>query len=284
MNTNARVQSVIRIAQVVTGLLFLVVAAAFYFRWPMVADVWPWTGYNSSLSNLSYIFISSVLAAFAAPLLWMGLAGEVRAAIPITIDVIIVLLGTGLFTLQDYAQNNSGPTVLRAGIIMLVSVPLAVVVLWASRKFPLKNKTMLSPVLRFIFGFVCIALLISGYELLTKSPTIFPWPLSAETSVVYGWAFWGALGYFLYGLLQPYWVYAAGPLLGLLVYDLVLIFPYIAHLNAVTPDHRTSLIIFMAFIIFSGIVAIYYCFINQQTRIWRRPSVGAPEVFLAGQG
>src|SRR5512141_758517 len=98
MNTNARVQSTIRIVQVVMGLLFLFFAAAFYFRWPMVAGVWPWTGTDSGLSPLSYIFVGSILAAFGAPLIWMGLAGEIRAAVPITIDVVIVLLGTGIFT------------------------------------------------------------------------------------------------------------------------------------------------------------------------------------------
>ncbi len=77
-------------------------------------------------------------------------------------------------------------------------------------------------------------------------------------SVIYGWVFLGASAYFLYGVLRPSWQSAQGQLLGFLAYDLVLIQPFVAHLGNIKPEHRLSLIVYLAVIIYSGLLALYF--------------------------
>jgi hypothetical protein len=265
-----RQTTVIRIAQIASGVVFLLLAAAFYFRLPIVAALWPWPGYTSNLAGLSSIFVSSVLAAFAVPLIWIGLTGEIHAAVPITLDVIVTLLGWGLFMLQSYTINPDNQRPLIGAILCFISLPAAIAVLWYSRKFALKDERRMPGLVRFTMGAFVIALLISGYMLLVKVPTIFPWRLIPEASVIYGWAFWGAAAYFLYGFLNPRWPYAAGQLIGFIVYALVLFSPYVTQFSRVRPEHRPSLIIFMFVLITGTLVGAYYLLVDRRTRIWRR--------------
>jgi len=80
---------------------------------------------------------------------------------------------------------------------------------------------------RYSFAGFGLALLLAGTALVMVRRNIFPWPLSPENSVFYGCIFIGAMCYFLYGLVYPYWANARGQLLGFLAYDLVLIGPFL---------------------------------------------------------
>jgi hypothetical protein len=88
--------------------------------------------------------------------------------------------------------------------------------------------------------------------------------------------FVGAAVYFIYGLLRPSWLNAAGQLLGFLFYDLVLIEPFITRLSAVSDENRLGLYIYTAVVTVSGLIAIYYLFINRPTRTatWRLANTG----------
>jgi hypothetical protein len=268
----------IRVAQIGMGIVFLVVAAAFYFRWPFASALWPWPGYSTSLSSLSYTFIASVLAAFAIPLIWIGLSGEIRAAVPITLDVVLTLTGVGIFLLQSYAAQPSNQRPLVGAVLSFISIPGALAVLWAARKFPLRDETPMPLPVRLTMGLFVIALLVAGYALLTRLPTIFPWPLTAQASVMYGWAFWGAGVYFFYGFLNPKWPYAAGQLIGFIIYALVLFVPYVQLFDEVLPDHRTSLIIFVSVLVTGTLVGLYYLLIDRRTRLWQRQAGSARPV------
>lgn len=63
----------------------------------------------------------------------------------------------------------------------------------------------------------------AGILLILKVPNTLPWNLSPESSVLYGWVFLGLAFYYLYAVLNRQWIHAIGPLLGFLVYDLVLL-------------------------------------------------------------
>lgn len=270
----------IRAAQIGMGVFFLVVAAAFYFRWPVANALWPWPGAYTSLSTLSYTFIASVLAAFAIPLIWIGLSGEIRAAVPITLDVILTLIGVGIFMLQSYAADASNQRPLVGAVLSFTSIPGALAVLRASRKFPLRDETPMPFIVRLTMGLFVIALLIAGYALLTRLPTIFPWPLTPQASVMYGWAFWGAGVYFFYGFLNPKWPYAAGQLIGFIVYALVLFIPYVQLFNDVLPDHRASLIIFLSVLVTGTLIGLYYILIDRRTRFWQRQAAKTAQAAL----
>jgi hypothetical protein len=49
-------------------------------------------------------------------------------------------------------------------------------------------------------------------------------------------------------------------------YDLVLIFPFLGLFSSVKSNHRLSLIIYVAVLLYSGLLSIYYLFLHKQTR------------------
>jgi hypothetical protein len=104
-----------------------------------------------------------------------------------------------------------------------------------------------------------------------KVPGItMPWPISTNESVVYGWMFLGAAAYFAYALVYPAWGNTGGQLAGFLAYDLVLIFPFIARLGSnIPPQFVVGHIIYIVVVTYSGLLAIYYLFIDPQTRMIR---------------
>ena len=82
---------------------------------------------------------------------------------------------------------------------------------------------------------------------------IFPWALGPETSVMFGFIYLGAAAYFVSGVLDPHWGNAQGQLVGFLAYDLVLIGPFVDRLDEVHGGELTSLIVYTAFLAYSGV-------------------------------
>ena len=84
--------------------------------------------------------------------------------------------------------------------------------------------------------------------------------------------FLGAALYFIYALIRPSWLNAAGQLAGFLAYDAVLIVPFLTRLPTVSPENQVGLTIYTGVVIYSGLLAIYYLFIHPPTRLWARAS------------
>jgi hypothetical protein len=96
---------------------------------------------------------------------------------------------------------------------------------------------------------------------------VFPWALNPDSSVIFGCIFIGDAFYFLYGLLYPRWHNAAGQLLSFLAYDLVLIGPFLMLFKTVKPEFMFSLIVYVAVLVYSGGLAVYFLFVNPKTRL-----------------
>src|SRR5215211_1338933 len=107
----------------------------------------------------------------------------------------------------------------------------------------------------------------AGVLLLWKVPNTLPWNLSPELSVLYGWVFLGLAFYYLYAILNPQWIHALGPLLGFLVYDLILFSPLFARFGNLQPEHIRGQVAASAIIIFSAVLGVYYLFVNPATRL-----------------
>jgi hypothetical protein len=122
---------------------------------------------------------------------------------------------------------------------------------------------------RVSFAIFVVALLFVGGQMVLKVPGItMPWPISTNEAVIYGWMFLGAAAYFAYALVRPGWGNAGGQLAGFLAYDLVLIFPFIARFSTGVPSQfMAGHIIYTVVVTYSGLLAIYYLFINPQTRL-----------------
>lgn len=62
-------------------------AIAFYLQWPFVTNLWPFPG----TTPLTYIFVSSIFAAAAAPTLWAALTKNYGALAGIALDYLTIL-------------------------------------------------------------------------------------------------------------------------------------------------------------------------------------------------
>jgi hypothetical protein len=149
-------------------------------------------------------------------------------------------------------------------ISALMALAGAAAFLW-SRRISLNDSRPTPGLVRVSFGIFVAALLLAGGALILRKP-IFPWDLNPDTSVVFGCIFLGDAFYFLHGLIRPRWGNAAGQLLSFLAYDLVLIAPFMYLFDTVKPDRMVNLIGYIAVLVYSGGLAVYYLFVNPLTR------------------
>lgn len=247
---------------IVIGLGLLGLCAGFAFHLPWALSLWPWED-----GKLSYLFIASICAGIALPVLWIGLAEEYAAVQAGALDFALMyvgLLATLIITypaVQEWVDPSLAIGLCTASLLLNLGLYI-----W-SRKFSFKYDQPIPALLRFSFGLFFLALVIVGISLVLRLPHIFPWPLKPQTSIVFGWIYLGAAMYFLYGLIYPVWGNVKGQLAGFLAYDLLLIWPFIQHLtNTVKPEHQLSLLVYLSVLIYSAVLAIYYLFIHRQSR------------------
>jgi hypothetical protein len=236
-------------------------ATGFFLEAPWATGIWPVPS-----SRLSNIFVSSILASIAAPVLWIGLADEPRAMAGGAMD--LALSSAAILVAAYVFYRNGGPPALLpfaafAAILLALNTGLSLY----SARLPFRDTRPTPAMVRYSFAGFSLALLLAGSALVMLRPNIFPWPLSPENSVFYGCIFLGAMCYFLYGLVYPSWGNAKGQLLGFLAYDLVLIGPFLQHFSTVRPELRLSLFLYTAVVVYSGLLAIYFLFVHPATRM-----------------
>jgi hypothetical protein len=125
---------------------------------------------------------------------------------------------------------------------------------------------------RWSFVVFAVVLLLAGLALTLAAPNVFPWPLTADSSVMYGWISFGKAAFFPYAIFSPKMSNVYGPLLAFLAYDLMLIVPFFGHFAAVRRDLLPNFTFYVAVLLYSGALAVYYdVSMNQRSRVWRRP-------------
>jgi hypothetical protein len=242
------------------GVFIMVLALGFAYQAPLIIQIWPW-----SVSPLTYLFIGSILAAVSVAMLWIGWTEEYEILPAGTLNVFVIALTTTFYFFYLIAKDGRTdfwPYAL-AGIVSIVMSALTF--LW-SRHLPATNSHPTPRLVLISFGVFTASLLLTASALLLKQP-IFPWTLTPESFVVFGCIFLGDAFYFIHALLYPRWHNAAGQLLSFLAYDLVLLFPFLRLFETVKPEFRLSLTVYVLVLIYSGLLAIYYLFINKGTRI-----------------
>lgn len=241
----------------------MALALGFAYQVPFAIQVWPW-----SVSPLTYLFIGSILAAVSVAMFWIGWTEEYGTLPAGTLNVFVIALATTCYffslILKD-GRRDFLPYAL-AGIVSIVMSALTF--LW-SRRLSLKDSRPTPRLVLFSFGIFVISLILAAGALLLRQP-IFPWVLTPESSIVFGCIFLGDAFYFIHALLYPRWYNAAGQLLSFLAYDLVLIFPFLRLFETVKPEFRLSLTVYVLVLVYSGLLAVYYLFINRETRILGR--------------
>jgi hypothetical protein len=254
----------VRAIMFLAALVQLLVAIGFFTQMPWTKTFWPF----DYTDKLSYIFMASIAGAAAASTLWCLYTREDRGLAGIALDYVFIFGPLAVFSWQKYSRipNRELILLIGAGIAgMLTGIALF---LW-SRRIPFRQTQPTPRPVRIAFGVFIVALMLLGGALVLKTDRILPWSLTDDASVLYGWFFIGAAIYFVYGLLKPVWGNAGGQLSGFLAYDLVLIVPFLLHFSNVRPNLVLNLVIYIVVLSSSGLMAIYYLFINPATRLRR---------------
>ncbi len=263
MQTSSSRSGTISALFVVGGIIFLILTAGFFLRTGWATALWPWPD-----GRLSYIFLSSITAAIAAPMIWIGLTGEFGAARGGAVNLGITAAGTAVYLFLLYQREGELQLLITALAAAFFLAANVAIFLWSSRQ-PIRDRRPMPGLVRASFGLFAVILVLVAALLLFQAPVVFPWPLRPESSVIFGLIFLGAASYFAIALPSSSWHTARGQLIGFLAYDLILIGPYLAHFSAVDPAHRLSLILYVAVLVYSGAIAVYYLFLNAETRPWQ---------------
>lgn len=249
----------IRALTFLSGLLVLTFAIGFIVRAPFALGIWPWDD-----GRYSYLFVGSILAAVSAALLWIGWTGQLGAYPAGLLNIFVIALGTSIYFFRLAAQGRL--ELLLFGIFSVLTVIASGAAFFWSRKLPLTDTRPTPKLVRVSFGIFVTALFLAGGALILRLP-VFPWDLDPDSSIVFGCIFLGDAFYFLYGLYRPVWGNGFGQLLSFLAYDLVLIVPFVALFDTVPPERMLNLVVYIAVLVYSGGLAVYYLFIDPKTRM-----------------
>jgi hypothetical protein len=251
--------SAFRVVLVVSGLAALVLAAGFLERAAWATDLWPWEE-----GRLSHTFLASILVAIAMPVLWIGATGEIAAVRAGALDLAVTYGGMFLYILTRLGDSGQPGLAPYAVVFGVAALGMVATFLWARRVPWSDSRAMPAPV-RFSFAAFVVLLIGFGTALILHAD-VFPWSLGRDTSVMFGLIYLGASVYFIHGIAEPRWPNAQGQLLGFLAYDIVLIGPFIEHLDDVSGGELTSLVIYTGFVAYSGLLAVYYLFVRPPLR------------------
>jgi hypothetical protein len=250
----------------IVGIIQLILAAGFFFQQSWATSLWPVPD-----TRLSYAFIAAILAGGAAPLIWIALSEQFGGLAGYGVGFGIMYAGMALAALLFYLRSQQAALLWFALVIGVAAVLCAF--LFFRTRGTVQDSQPTPRIVRLAFIAEVLVLAGAGLLLLLKVPNTLPWNLSPESSVLYGWVFLGLAFYYLYAIVRPQWIHALGPLLGFLVYDLVLFSPLFARFGNLQPEHILGQVAASAIIIFSAALGVYYLFINTATRLGARTNV-----------
>ena len=254
-----------RTVLLVIGLGTLLLAVGFRMHVGWVLQFWPVPS-----GPLSDIFVASIFAAIGGPLIWIAATNETAAIVSGSANLLVSNAGmTG--TAFWFWSTTGNAKLLGFGLFTLLITAICALLFWKLRRVPFKDNRPTPVVARIAFGVIGLVLAVVVTRLILILPNTFPWPLGPETSMFYGFIFLGTLVYFLYGMLFPVWGNAGGQMVGFLIYDLVLIGPYLRHYAKVAPEMLPSLMVYVGVLIASGLIALWFLFIHPATRFGAVP-------------
>ncbi len=242
-----------------------VLAILLLVRPTFVTDVWPFPG----TTEVTYIFLASILAAAAASTAWAAVFGERLSYVGIALDMLVIFCPMVVYLMVLDPARGGGPSIVLLGSIIVVLA--GAWILSVSVGHPPQDPRPTPRVVLGAFGFFLVALVAVGGALVLGTPNILPWQVTPEISVICGLIFLGAAAYFAFGLWHRRWSNAGGQLSGFLAYDVVLILPFLSRFPSIPDKWRVSLSLYIAVLVVSGVIAAWYLFIDRRTRMRRVP-------------
>jgi hypothetical protein len=264
LKQKTEVSKAVRYALAVISIVQLVLAVAFFLQLPLAVSIWPFAG----TTPLTFIFISSIFAAAGASTLWAVAFRHYGALAGIGLDYLTILAPVAILALQ-LGSSNGDSKMTGYGVACVLGALFGLGLFRWARRFPMDTALPMPRGARVSFVVFIIALLYVSSRLIMRVPDVIPWTITPDLSVVIGAMFLGAAVYFAYALFRPSWTNSTGQFVGFLAYDVVLIVPFLQRLPTVAPELKTNLTIYTAVVAISGLLAIYYLFINRPTRLWK---------------
>lgn len=256
-------EAVFRVILLASGLGYAALTLGFLRKSPWAISLWPWAD-----TPLSYIFLGSITGAFAAGALWAAVQNRLSAVQGSLVGLTAIYAGSALALLRlDLPAGSASRT---------PAVAAAVVALGAALLFPVARRQPrppgipLEPLVRWSCGIFALALAAAGAALLARLPNIFPWPLSPPSSTLFGLVFCGLSVVYAQVCWSGWRDAAVITMAGFLVYDLILLPPFLRHFAKVAPEKLPSLGLYTAVLVYSAALALWFL-------IWRR-------AFLAPSG
>jgi len=240
-----------------------ILAVAFITEAGWAADLWPF-----ETSRLTNLFIGSILAAITIPTVWVAATREWGALGASAMFPGLTLGAMAVYLAARDLGDDSG--LLGHAVVLAVGSAYAFVLLYLGRKVTLGDTRPVPMVVRASFAAFAAVLILAGLLLVFGADNILPWSVDAETGVMVGFVFLGAASSYVYGALRPVWGYVTAPLLGFLAYDVILVWPLVDHFSDVLAEQRTSLVIYVAVVGYSGLLAAYFLLVAPQTRLFGR--------------
>ena len=222
---------------------------------------WPW-----DTGRLSHLFVASMLAAIGAGAAWIAYSGEVGSLPAGFLNLTVALGGIAGYLLSGgVAGADTRLGYVAAALAILNALLFAWSLRWrAPRREPLPT------LVRGSYVAFAVVLLVVGVLLILRTDGIMPWPVDADTSVVFGWIFFGDAWYFGYAAAIADWNAARSQLWSFLGYNAVLLIPLLLHVAAVPAELRNNLLLYLAVLVYSTALGLYYLVVNPRTRGWPR--------------
>lgn len=241
-----------RLSLGVVAVAFLVLGVAFLFHFDWATGLWPeQSRYSGDLTDL---FVGSILTAIGASAIYGTVFGDLRAAIGGLLAV-SVLFGSSAVVLMT---RTVAPSTFAGHIatFWVLAALAAAALLWALR-CPDGESRRAPAAIRLIFVGFTIVLLIAAALLILGVRNVFPWPLPPLTSALYGCLFLGVSMNYAVAAARGQMIDAKTSMFGFLIYDLILIGPFLRRFPVVPDANRLSLTLYVIVLVFSAIVAVW---------------------------
>jgi hypothetical protein len=243
------------------GLAYGLLTWGFVTRSNWATVLWPWPD-----TPLSHLFIGSVCGALAVGALWSGLSGHVHAVTGSLRGLVVIYGSIGAYLMARALSGEGSLTIHAAVAVMTACACLALQVAVGRAPRPREAQRPLEPTVRGSTGIFALALALAGTALVLRVPGIFPWPLSAQSSTVFGLVFLGLAMVYADVAVTGLREAAIVAMSGFLVYDLILLPPFIRHFGKVSPELLTSLTVYVAVLVYSALLAVWFLFRPRRSR------------------
>jgi hypothetical protein len=254
---------------ILDGAFFLLLAAGFALRLPLVTGLWPWIE-----QPICSFFFAALLVAYGAGCLFLVRLKEWSASAGGSVALLIALSG---FALQIGAAELTGHQtgLLVHAVVLAVIAATAGATLVANLK---ANRGPASPApqsLRLMLRVMAALLYLVGLALLAGVHAILPWALEPQTRALLGWVIIGFSVNYAYTSLQGGWSAARVLLVGLVCYDAAIILPLLHHFTDVAPAYRLTLFLNVAVVATTASIAVFHLFVRPVAEV-TKPSIEEP--------